>query len=168
MEHRKVAALGTSDALAPLMIQTPPVIHTKRCSILDGKMETMLVNAYIHDALMRFLMISPNARVTIRQVFALQTKYRDTDQETINQLLRHQSEGRDKKADADTGIATFCNLCKNAPEKAPHTHKAPACPRLSSPKIPTVKFKETARITHRYRLEPEVPSQDCLNYQSSS
>ena len=38
------------------------------------------------------------------------------------------------------------HLEKRAPEKAP-THINPACPRLSSPRIPTVRFKETAMIT---------------------
>ena len=37
-------------------------------------------------------------------------------------------------------------LEKNAPANAP-THINPACPRLNSPKIPTVKLRETAIIT---------------------
>ena len=36
---------------------------------------------------------------------------------------------------------------KNALAKAP-THMKPACPRLSSPEIPTVRFRDTARITY--------------------
>ena len=52
-----------------------------------------------------------------------------------------------KKRTPTLGIALSATFVKNAPEKAP-THIKPACPRLSSPKIPTVKFKETARITY--------------------
>ena len=47
------------------------------------------------------------------------------------------------------GIASAVSLVKNAPLNAP-THMNPAWPRLSSPRIPTVRFKDTARITYMH------------------
>ena len=44
-----------------------------------------------------------------------------------------------------TAIISTVHLEKTAPVKAP-THIKPACPRLNSPRIPTVKFKDTAKI----------------------
>ena len=51
-----------------------------------------------------------------------------------------------KKRIPTDGIAFSMHLVKNAPVNAP-THMKPAWPRLNSPRIPTVKFKDTARIT---------------------
>ncbi len=45
-----------------------------------------------------------------------------------------------------SGMAPSMHFEKNAPENAP-THINPACPRLSSPKMPTVRFREIANIT---------------------
>ena len=45
------------------------------------------------------------------------------------------------------GITLAAAFVKNAPENAP-THIKPAWPKLNSPKMPTVKFKETAKITY--------------------
>ena len=47
-------------------------------------------------------------------------------------------------------IAPFMHFENNAPEKAP-THINPACPRLNSPRIPTVRFRERARIIYTQR-----------------
>ena len=43
-------------------------------------------------------------------------------------------------------MAPFMHFENRAPAKAP-THIKPACPRLSSPRIPTVRFRDTAMIT---------------------
>ena len=51
-----------------------------------------------------------------------------------------------KKRTPTLGITFSMHFVKNAPENAP-THMKPAWPRLNSPRIPTVRFRETARIT---------------------
>ena len=54
------------------------------------------------------------------------------------------------KRTRETVMTSCMHLEKNALAKAP-THMKPACPRLSSPKMPTVRFKDTARITYTHR-----------------
>ena len=46
---------------------------------------------------------------------------------------------------------------KKADAKAP-THIKPACPRLNCPSIPTVRFKETARIAYTQSGTKSLPN----------
>ena len=55
---------------------------------------------------------------------------------------------------------------KSALANAP-THINPACPRLSSPRIPTTRFRETAMNRHKCKAEPSGPEAG-LEYHSCS